>query len=53
MELTNVKENYLVTKEIRMFHLRVLLTSLNIGSDYTDEQGNRMRMIYYIVLSET
>ena len=52
MALTNVKKNYGVTKEIRLFHLRVLLTSLNICSDYTEEQGNGMRMIYYIVLSE-
>ena len=52
MALINVKENYLVTKEIRLFHLRVLLTSLNIYSDYTEEQGNGVRMIYYSVLSK-
>ena len=38
---------------MRLFHLRVLLTSLNICSDYTEKQENGMRMIYYIVLSET
>ena len=40
----------LVTKEIKLFHLRVLLTSLNICSDRTEKLGNRIRMICYIVL---
>ena len=53
MALTNVKEKYRVTKEIRLFHLGVLLTSLNICSDYVEEHGNGIWMIYYSVLSET
>ena len=43
----------LVTKEIRFYHLKVLLTSLNICSYRTDELGNGIGSIYYIVLSET
>ena len=43
----------LVTKEIRLFHLKVLLTLLNICSYRTDELGNGIGRIYYIVLSET
>ena len=43
----------LVTKEIRLFHLKVLLTSQNICSYRTDELGNGIGRIYYIVLSET
>ena len=53
MALTNVMENYVVTKEMSLFHLRVLLTSLNICLDYTEEQGKKKGMIYYIFLSET
>ena len=45
MALTNVKENYVVTKGIRLFHLRVLLASLNICPDYTETLGNRMIMV--------
>ena len=44
------KKNILVTKEIKLFHSRVLLTSLNICSDRTEKLGNRIRMICYIVL---
>ena len=40
-------------KEIRLVHLRILLNSLNICSDHTEEMGNKIIMIYYIVLSET
>ena len=36
-----------------MFHLKVLLTSQNICSYRTDELGNGIGRIYYIVLSET
>ena len=42
----------LVTKEIRVFHLKVLLTLPNIYSYRTDELGNGIEKIYYIVLSE-
>ena len=45
MALANIKENYLGTKKIRLFHLRVLLTSLNICADHTEELGNRIGMI--------
>ena len=38
----------LVTKEIRLFHLKVLLTLLNICSYRTDELGNGIERIYYI-----
>ena len=43
----------LVPKEIRLFHLKVLLTLQNICSYRTDELGNGIGRIYYIVLSET
>ena len=42
----------LVTKEIRLFHLRILLTSLNIYSDHKEKLGNGIRIIYYIVSCE-
>ena len=50
MTLTNVKKCMLVNKEIKLFHLRVLLTSQYICSDGTEKSGNRIIMIYYIVL---
>ena len=53
MALTNIKKIMLVNKEIKLFHLRELLTSLNISSDRTEKLGNWIRMIYYIVFSET
>ena len=43
----------LVTKEIRLFHLKVLLSSKNICSYCTDELGNGIGRIFYIVLSES
>ena len=43
----------LVTKEIRLFHLKVLLISLNICSGCRHELENGIGSIYYIVLSET
>ena len=42
-----------VTKEIRLVHLRVLLTSLNICSGRTTKLQNMIRIINYIVLNET
>ena len=43
----------LVTKDIMFFHLRILLTSLNIYSNRTEKLGNRIGVIYYIALSKT
>ena len=43
----------LVTKEIRLFQLKVLLPLQNICSYRADELGNGIGKIYYIVLSET
>ena len=40
------------TKEMRLFHLRKLLISLNICSDRTEKLRNMIRTIYYIVLSK-
>ena len=38
---------------MRLFHLKLLLTSQNICSYRTDELGNGIGRIYYTVLSET
>ena len=46
------KKFILVTKEIRLFHLMILLTSLNIYSDRPEKLGNWIRMIYSIVSSK-
>ena len=38
-----------VKKEIRLFHLRILLASLNICTDRTEKLLNMIRIIHYIV----
>ena len=35
-----------------LFHLRILLTSLNINSDCTEKMGNWIRIIYHICLKQ-